>query len=393
MKRVHVVGAGLSGLTTAWHLADAGCDVTVFEAAAGPGGLIHTNPSTHGPVETAANAFVWSDTVATWFDRLSITPVFARDESKRRYIFRGGRPRRWPLTISESAVLAGRLGVAAASRGMSARDHESMAQWGDRVLGAGAREWLLEPAMQGIYATPASELSANAIFSGRRRGPRRMAAPSGGMGEFVTRQREQLVQMGVRFEFGHALEQLDPAVPTAVCTGAEPAARLLRPHAPDLATRLSAVRVAPLTTVTAFFTPHPADIRGFGVLFPAASGVQALGVLFNTDIFTNRGGLRSETWIVGDRGRGITTWRDEPLLAALANDREALTGRRDQPIATHISRWPRAIPVYDTAVLDVKNAIGSLPPWLALAGNYLGQIGVAALLELGQSAATRLTAK
>lgn len=393
MTRVHVVGAGLSGLTTAWHLADGGCDVTVFDSATAPGGLIHTKQSAHGLVETAANAFVWSDVVAAWFERLAITPVFPRDESKRRYIFRNGRPRRWPLTIGESAVLAGRLGLAGVSRDMSARDHETMAQWGDRVIGAGAREWLLEPAMQGIYATAASELSASAIFSGRRKGPRRMAAPPGGMGEFTTRLHEQLMQRDVRFEFGRAIDTLDPAIPTAVCTGAESAARLLGPHAPDLAARLSAVRVAPITTVTAFFTPHPADVRGFGVLFPAATGVNALGVLFNADIFTGRGDERSETWIVGDRGRGITTWPDEQLLEALAADRHVLTGRRDDPNAAYISRWSHAIPVYDTAVIDVKNALGSLPPWLALAGNYLGQIGVAALLELGQRAALRLTAK
>jgi oxygen-dependent protoporphyrinogen oxidase len=391
MTRAHVVGAGLSGLTTAWHLADGGCDVTVFDSATGPGGLIHTKQSPQGPVETAANAFVWSDVVAAWFERLALKPVFARDESKRRYIFRDGRPRRWPLTFGESAVLAGRLSLAGVSRSMSARDPETMAQWGDRVIGAGAREWLLEPAMQGIYATPASELSANAIFSGRRKGPRRMAAPSGGMGEFTTRLHELLLRKGVRFEFGRAIDALDPAIPTAVCTGAESAARLLGPHAPGLAVRLSSVRVAPLTTVTAFFTPHPADVRGFGVLFPAATGVNALGVLFNADIFTGRGDLRSETWIVGDRGRGITSWPDAQLLEALAADRHALTGRREEPIAAHISRWSHAIPVYDTAIIDVKSALHSLPRWLALAGNYLGQIGVAALLELGGAAASRLS--
>lgn len=393
MTAAHVVGAGLSGLTTAWHLADAGLDVTVSDSAMRPGGLIDTRHSEHGLIETAANAFVWSDTVQRWFDRLELTPVFARDESKRRYIFRAGRPRRWPLTLAESAALAARLGWSAASRGFAARNHETVAQWGDRVIGSGAREWLLEPAMQGIYASPADTLSARAIFSGRRRGPRRMVAPAGGMGEFVTRLHAALVRRGVRFEFGRAIEHLEPGVPTAVCTGAASASRLLAPHAPGLASRIAAVRVAPLTTVTSFFATHPSDLHGFGVLFPAATGIHALGVLFNADVFEGRSRLRSETWIVGNRGGVITEWPDGKLLKALASDREAVTGRSDEAVATHITRWPHAIPVYGPAILELPLALDSLPSWLALAGNYLGQIGVAALLDLGRIAATRLSAR
>ena len=109
MKEAQVIGSGLSGLATAWHLADYGFTVTVSDAAAGPGGLIQTRQSPHGLVETAANAFVWTDTVAEWFDRLDLAPVTARDESKRRYIYRDGRPRRWPLSVRESAGLAARL--------------------------------------------------------------------------------------------------------------------------------------------------------------------------------------------------------------------------------------------------------------------------------------------
>ncbi len=54
-----------------------------------------------------------------------------------------------------------------------------------------------------------------------------------------------------------------------------------------------------LVSATAFFSPHPQDLHGFGVLFPRDSGVSALGVLFNADIFPNRSTLRSETWISG----------------------------------------------------------------------------------------------
>lgn len=389
-KAARVIGAGISGLAAAWHLADCGFAVTVFDRAAAPGGLIGTRQTEHGLVETAANAFVWDPVVASWFQRLDLTPSFPRDASKRRYIFRNGRPRRWPLSPADSLAMAGCLARAAVTRTMAARDGETMAAWGDRVLGAAAREWLLEPAMQGVYASAAGELSASAIFAGRKRGPRRLAAPSGGMGEFVTRMHQRLAGRGVRFEFNTLVDRIEPLVPTVIATAAPAAAQLLAPHAASAALRIADVRVAPLTTVTMFFAPSAADVHGFGVLFPGATGMHALGVLYNSDIFTDRGATRSETWIVGDRHSGLTRWNDDRLLQALADDRYLLTGRRAEPLSAHITRWQQAIPVYDEAIAAVAGELRSLPPWLALAGNYLGRIGVAALLEQGQIAAFRL---
>lgn len=390
MRPARVIGAGLSGLVAAWHLADRGFTVTVIEQAPQPGGLIQTRHTEHGLVETGANAFVWDETVAAWFRRLDLRPEFPLHSSRRRYIYRDGRPRRWPLSIAESASLAARLAVAKVTRSVPARPGESMAAWGNRVIGPAATRWLLEPAMHGIYAAPTGELSARAIFRGRRKGARQLAAPPAGMGQFVSGLHERLRDRGVAFEFNTQVDRIDTRTPTVVCTPPAAAARLLAPHAPRLSQAVDAVRTSPLTTVTMFFEPHPADVRGFGILFPSGSGINALGVLLNTDIFAGRGESRSETWIVGDRQPGMTTSDDARLLAALADDRLTATGRDDRPLSSHITRWPQAIPVYNEAVLAVASATASLPPWLAVAGNYLGGIGVATLLRQAEAAAERL---
>jgi hypothetical protein len=48
------------------------------------------------------------------------------------------------------------------------------------------------------------------------------------------------------------------------------------------------------------------------------------------------------------------------------------------------------LPVYDRTVLTVQERLADLPPWLALAGNYLGRLGVARLLDLSREAAERV---
>lgn len=58
--RVVVVGAGITGLTTAWRLRRdlPGVDVVILDAGPRPGGLVHTSPFDGVPLDTAADAFL-----------------------------------------------------------------------------------------------------------------------------------------------------------------------------------------------------------------------------------------------------------------------------------------------------------------------------------------------
>jgi oxygen-dependent protoporphyrinogen oxidase len=320
-----------------------------------------------------------------------VQPSFARDESRRRYIFRDGRPRRWPLTAVETAGAAARFGRAWVGRQVRPRETETVAAWGARVLGPAATTWLLAPALQGIYASPPAALSAAALFGkGRPRGGK-LAAPPRGMGELMDRLQAGVEARGATFAFGRRVrpEEIERGRATVICTDAPAAARLLAPHTPALAAAVARIRMVSIVTVTAFYTPHADDLRGFGVLFPRGSGVQALGALFNAEIFTGRSDLRSETWIYGDLDAAALQGTDAALIAQIARDRTALTGRAEPPLASYVIRQIGALPVYDAAVLEAQAALAGLPAYLTLAGNYLGRLGVSSLLSGAADAAAR----
>jgi protoporphyrinogen/coproporphyrinogen III oxidase len=391
MSTISVIGAGLSGLSTAWYLAEAGARVHVVEASPKPGGLIQTSRVPDGLVEAAARAFTWSHRTATLFTALDLPPCFAREESRRRYVYRGGRARRWPLTPLESARTAARFGAAFAMRHTQPRPDETVAAWGARVVGPAATEWLIAPALQGIYASPPEALSAVAIFGKKRQRRARLAAPPEGMGELIARLHHALEMKGVTFEFGKRMTDVDPSVPTAICTAAPAAAQLLRQSAPTLADAIGRIRMTSLVAVTAFFDPHPRDLRGFGILFPRGSGIEALGAMFNADMFPGRSALRSETWIYGGDWPHVLANHDGVAVAAVIADRHVFTGRADLPRSSSVTSQASSLPIYDAAVLDAQAALHALPRHIVLAGNYLGRLGVSHLLDGAADAAAHLT--
>lgn len=390
MKHARVVGAGLSGLAAAWHLRDAGFDVQVVDAAARPGGMVQTTETKYGLVESAANAFTWTSTTERWFHQLRLEPLFPRKESSRRYIFRDGRPRRWPLSPSESLVLATKLAGSWITRTLSPHASENVRDYAGRIAGRAATDWLIGPALAGVYAASPDELSAAAIFAGRKRTRVRSVVAPGGMGEFVARVHETLQARGVSFAWGQPVERLDPAIPTVVATNAAAAHPLLLPHAPDLSRTIARLPMTGLVTATAFFEPDERDLDGFGVLFPRGCGVKALGVLFNSSIFDGRGPHRSETWIFG--ADAVHGHDDSSLARVIVADRGILTGRKTDPMAVFQTRHEKALPVYTTGILEVARLADSAPRWLAVTGNYLGRIGVTHLLENAANAAARLAA-
>ena len=179
MKKVLVIGGGISGLSTAWLLdkraKDAGIslDLTLLEQEQQPGGKIKSVREEGFLCEWGPNGFLDSKPQTLELcAALGITDRLHRsnDNARKRYIFTGGELHRLPEngpSFLKSRLLSwpGKLRLlgepfAANPPGSD----ESLAAFGRRRLGAEALQKLIAPMASGIFAGDPETMSLLSCF-------------------------------------------------------------------------------------------------------------------------------------------------------------------------------------------------------------------------------------
>jgi len=390
MPTITVAGAGFSGLSTAYFLTKHGFKVRVVEKTDRAGGLIKTIRTPHGLIETAANGLLNSARLEAMCADIDVPLIPTRKQGRKRFIYRE-KPKQVPLRLPEIFKMALRFGVSA--RSLRPRQFETIGAWGRRVIGEGATDYLLTPALGGIYAGDPEQLSASLIFGraslpdhlettrpakSKRRGT---VAPPNGMQQLIDGLRNYLGHAGVEFQFNRdAPVTVNEA--TVVCLSASSAARYFTEAAPELGELLGQIEMLSLATVTCFYSTNAAKLNGFGCLFPRDQGFRARGVLFNDSIFAGRGPAHAETWIFGGSlDPDVVKVTDAEFAGLIASERAKFYRSEDEPLDTYVTRWPNALPHYSIGLEKILTALPPPPKNVALVGNYLGRIGLAKILE------------
>ena len=413
-REVTVVGAGISGMLAAYALDAKGYRVTLVEERGHAGGLIETKRAGHGIAEAAAHSLLASPGVVRFCEGLGVELAEIRQDSRARFICRGGRPRKFPLSVGETLSAARR---AAFTRAENHLDEQDLDAWGRRHLGDGAVEYLLSPFVQGIYGVRPADLGVVAAFpelalapgstllgtmlgkafkrprkTGEPKERKRMVAPLHGMGDVTGRlQRHLADRLGARFRKGEAVGEIPAAPNVILATPAYVTARLLADEAPALSAALGRVSYTPIVSVTAF-VPTEAftrPVKGVGVLVPPREGRKSLGILFNSSAFEGRvfdeSRFASFTLLFGGTSQpGWVDATDEEIGRAVAEELEALLGIRGGAAELVISRWRRAIPQYSTSLPQVwstARATWCAAPGRILFGNYTGQVSLRGMIE------------
>jgi oxygen-dependent protoporphyrinogen oxidase len=391
MKKVVVVGAGFSGLVTAYYLGRQGYAVDIYEASNHVGGLLSSELTPYGLVESAANSMMSSPEVEALFSDLGLKIMRPRTEFKRkRFIFRHGL-RRWPLSWVESLGLFFRVvpKMLFAKQSLKPLPQESVWQWGRRHFGPAATKFLITPALQGIYAGDVQKLSADLIFGGmftkdQRTRYKGSIAPEQGMGELIQALKDKIQDQGAKLHLNSTYVIASLEIPHVVCVSAAASSQVVRTISPELSRQLAKIEILPLISATLFLENPVKKIRGFGCLIPEGFRIQSLGVLSNTFIFDRRGPGYSETWILGGaKSPALLLKSDQELIHLLQNDRGKLLGEEGKVTGFRIHRWPKALPHFTVEHNNLIRAL-VLPKNLYLNGNYLDVIGLSKILVRSQ---------
>ncbi|MDZ7750343.1 MAG: protoporphyrinogen oxidase [Gammaproteobacteria bacterium] len=401
---IAIIGAGISGLATAFYLHRQHPDwqLTLYEAEDLAGGTMRTVDVEGFLFEHGGNGFLTSkpDTLDLVKDAGGEALLMESNDAARiRYIFTDKLHRlpETPPAFLTTRLLSwrGKLRTAAEVFVAPRRDvdDETLKSFGDRRLGAEFTDVFLNAMTAGIYASTPEQISVNAafplvvdlertyggLFRGMLRKKKKQAGPggrlmsfTGGVSTFIDHLMTRIpgnhhlgtpVTGVVKRHDGYAVHSAGDTATfdqVVLSTPAHTTAKLLRELDSHLAMQIDAIEYSPVAVVGLGYRhlDHPLD--GFGLLTTAASRRQVLGVLWDSSVFPDRvpAGCKAMRVMIGGQRNPELALQDKDALVdtALRGVRETM-GVTSPPDVTFVKRWDRGIPNYKVGHLAVVDGV------------------------------------
>lgn len=451
---VLIVGAGISGLATAWGLQRRGHKVSVIEAAPRPGGAIGSLRQEGCLIESGPNSTLeTSPLIGALLDELGIAAerIGARPAAAKRYVLRGGRLVALPLSLPAfvtTPLFSWRAKLSLLREPFLPRlqgeGEETVADFVRRRLGSEFLDYAIDPFVAGVYAGDPEHLSLRAAFPRLQELERRYGSLIRGQ-IFGARERrrsqEKSKQAAPMISLRNGMQTLTDAIATrldrlvldtsaisaardgqggwqvaargpgghiahyrarvlVLATPAFAAAELVVPHGANAARALDGISYPPVASVASAY--DRADIAhaldGFGFLVPRKEQRGILGTIFSSTLFDNRAPETTAllTSFVGGMRQPEVAQDDETRIArTVQTEHSALLGARRQARWTRVTRWPRAIPQYALGHLDRMAALDAAErdlPGLFFCANYRGGIAVGDCIRSAHAMAQRVAA-
>jgi len=453
-RNVIIVGAGISGLATAYYLKQLGIPSTLIEKSATLGGLIQTDVVEGCELEAGPDSFLASKPAASRLAHelgLDGEIIGTNERYRRTYVAKKGRL--LPIPKGMVMMVPGNLKAALSSPlfGLNTkraflrevfskpRERDGDVSVRDFVrdhFGQGVLTYLAEPLLSGVYGGEASVLSARSVlpkflgyerqFGSLIRGVRSEQKPAkgnkslflsfrGGMRTLVDALSHE-IRNTVRILRAEATEiarendgwkvstsggEIVEGEKLVLACPAHVSARLLHSFDSALSSQLAGIPYSSATLVRLLFDrstfQHP--LNGFGFLVPrrerkTIAAATWINTKFPSRVAPDLIGIR--TFIVDPEA---TSERDSPpseLIAKSVRDLGKFMSIRQRPIYSSVTSWPLSMPQYIVGHGERIQELETLLKHhggLYLVSNYLRGIGIPDCIARAEAIANAIAGK
>ncbi len=436
-KKIIIIGAGVSGLATAYLLKQKGYDVTVLEKKSEVGGSIETSYENEFLFDRGPNsALETTPLIAKFVEELNLHNqlVYANKEGNKRYILRSNTLHALPMNppaFLKTKLFSTHAKLRLLKEPFVGRSndgyYQSIAEFVTRRLGREFLDYAINPFVAGVYAGNPESLSVKSAFPKlyaleekygglivgtiksikERKQRTEKSKQSAKMFSFrdgmivlpkafanylgdnliLNADVKKIEKQGSKFLLSIIHKDENRSMQADVIILTAPAfitAELLAEFDEKLKKHLLDIYYPPV--LVQYLAYRKKDILqpldGFGFLIPSKEKKSFLGAIWSSVIFPNRSSdeYASFTLFVGGaRDPEIFSIDKEVLFMKVRGEFETLMKISGDPIFSSYKFWPKAIPQYNIGYVEHENYFDQFEKNLSgifLSGNYRGGISV-----------------
>ena len=453
-KKIVVIGAGISGLTSAYLLSKKGFDITVLEKRSAVGGSIESVIENGFLFDRGPNsALETTPVIGQLIQELNLESelLYASKLANKRYILRNNQLH--PLPMSPQGLIKTKLFSGKAKLRLMAEPfigrskdgyYQSLADFVRRRLGREFLDYAINPFVAGVYAGKPEDLSVKSAFpklfaleekygglmigtvrSIRERKKRaEVAKQSAKMLSFkvgmialpkafekyfgdkiflsseVTSVDKSNTGFSVTYKQNNIVNKIDCDMVLSTIP-AYSASSIFTKYDKDFKTHSDAIYYPPVLVYYLVYNKKniKQDLDGFGFLIPAKENKSFLGALWSSIIFSDRTDENHAAFTLfvgGSRNPEFVQEERTPLLNKVKKEFETLMGITGTPIFSSERFWEKAIPQYNLGHIEHERFFDDFEKrnsGLFISGNFRGGISVGDCIKNADLIADKINAQ
>lgn len=395
---ITIIGAGLTGLSIAYHLQQAGVEYQLLEASGEAGGYMKTICPEGYVLDLGPNSIMVDRELHRFIDSIGLKAelVPANEVSKSRYIYKQGRYRKLPdnpvrVLFSNYFSIRTRLKILKEPfEPPQEIEQETLAEFFSRRFGQEVVNYAVTPFITGIYAGDPKEILIDETFPMLKEYERVYGSLLKGFIRNKPERRQsynfkkgmqslpyklsllinnikyhtkllKIDKEGTGFNLSVQSKEEHLNIKTQVLIITTPAFSIqpaLQGHYPDLASALSMISYPPVTVVHSVFNRrevgHP--LNGFGGLNPDVENLFSSGCIWTSSVFPGRvpeDKVLFTNFVGGALNAEKARLEDDIILKNVVEELKKNYDISGSPVMQHVFKWDKAIPQYNK---DLKKA-------------------------------------